>query len=241
MDKLLSLLKVLKNSNNITIKDLDKKSKKEIFQELYVLNRTLNLYNFEKNYYTSKGKVIAGIDEVGRGPIAGPVVAAVVILNNRIIPGIYDSKELTQKEREELCVRITKEALSYGIGIVSHREIDRINIRNATFLAMNRAFKSLTLRPDLVLIDGRDTPLSNIKQEGIIKGDSKTASIAAASIIAKVYRDRIMDEFHRMYPEYLFNENKGYPSKAHIEAIKKKGYAPIHRQTFKLKALEEEA
>lgn len=178
-------------------------------------------------------KLIAGIDEAGRGPGAGPVVAAAVILrndyNNEII---NDSKKLTEKRRNQAFKEINQEALAIGIGIVDSNEIDEVNILNATKLAMERAVLNLSLNPEHLLIDALNINL-NIKQTNIIKGDMKSISIAAASIIAKVTRDNLMIEYSKEYPNYLFEKHKGYLTKAHLELIKEYGPCPIHRKSFK--------
>lgn len=178
-------------------------------------------------------KLIAGIDEAGRGPGAGPVVAAAVILrndyNNEII---NDSKKLTEKRRNQAFKEINQEALAIGIGIVDSNEIDEVNILNATKLAMERAVLNLSLNPEHLLIDALNINL-NIKQTNIIKGDMKSISIAAASIIAKVTRDNLMIEYSKEYPNYLFEKHKGYLTKAHLDLIKEYGPCPIHRKSFK--------
>lgn len=179
--------------------------------------------------------MIAGVDEAGRGPLAGPVVAAAVILPEEcaLLSGLDDSKKLTQRNRERLFPLITEEAISVGVGVVTHRVIDEINILQATKKAMQKAVLKLTKRPEYLLIDG-NTPLDiTIHQKTIIKGDSKSASIASASIIAKVVRDRIMRGYDRVFPSYQFASHKGYPTKAHINAIKHFGICDIHRKTFK--------
>ncbi len=175
---------------------------------------------------------IAGVDEVGRGPLAGPVVAAAVIMNKNNIPRyINDSKQLSKKIRYELCEEI-KNNSTYSIAKASVEEIDKINILQASLLAMKRAILGLKKIPTTVLIDGKFLPKINFKMHSIIKGDSKSLSIAAASIIAKVHRDNIMKEFASKYPEYLWEKNSGYGTKEHLFAIKKHGITPIHRKTF---------
>jgi ribonuclease HII len=183
--------------------------------------------------------IIAGIDEAGRGPLAGPVVSAAVILPpDCSIPGINDSKKLSEKQRDSLYPQIIKSALAVSTGLASPEEIDRINILKAALLSMKRAVNNLsgshgTIIPEYLLIDGKFTIDMPIKQTAIIKGDSKSISIAAASIIAKVTRDAIMKELHKQYPEYNFKQHKGYPTKAHKEAIRKYGHSPVHRMSFK--------
>jgi ribonuclease HII len=184
----------------------------------------------------SLNKIEAGCDEAGRGCLAGPVVAAAVILpNNFTNPILNDSKKLTEKQREFLYPIIKKEALAYGVGIVSHIEIDEINILNASFLAMHRAIDQLKVKPELLIIDGnRFNPYKNIPHQCIIKGDAKFLSIAAASVLAKVERDKIMLDLHNTYPHYGWSRNKGYPTKQHRNGIFEYGETPFHRKTFKL-------
>ncbi|SHJ05264.1 RNase HII [Lutispora thermophila DSM 19022] len=178
-------------------------------------------------------RYIAGIDEAGRGPLAGPVVAAAVILDpNVIIPGINDSKKLSEARREYLYDEIFNKAVSVGIGIVDERIIDELNIKQATFMAMEIAVNKLSVKPDCLLIDAEKLINITIPQISIIKGDSLSVSIAAASIIAKVTRDRILKEYDKKYPEYGFGKHKGYGTKQHIEAIKSLGLLPIHRRSF---------
>lgn len=176
---------------------------------------------------------ICGIDEVGRGPLAGPVVAGAVILpKNCDILFINDSKKLTEKKREELYDVIMEKAVACGIGMVSPERIDEINILQATYEAMRLAIHNLSVRPTLLLNDAVTIPEVDIKQVPIIKGDAKSISIGAASIIAKVTRDRLMVQYAEIYPQYGFESNKGYGSKAHTEALKKYGPTPIHRRSF---------
>jgi len=187
---------------------------------------------FYEKQYASYGN-ICGVDEVGRGPLAGPVVAGAVILppDCRILY-INDSKKLSAKRREELYDEILDKAIAAEIGIVSWERIDEINILQATYEAMRQAISKLKVQPDCLLNDAVVIPNLTLLQVPIIKGDAKSASIAAASIIAKVYRDRLMDEYAEQYPEYGFDSNKGYGTAAHIEAIKKYGPCPIHRRSF---------
>lgn len=176
---------------------------------------------------------VAGVDEVGRGPLAGPVVAAAVVLDPSAIPeGLADSKELTAQRREELCVLILASALAVGVGSASATEIDRINIRQATLLSMRRAVGALPLSPDLVLVDGNDPPALACGCEAIIGGDGLIASIAAASIVAKVMRDRMMARLGLLYPSYGFASHAGYGTPAHRAAIKEHGPCPAHRYSF---------
>ena len=181
-------------------------------------------------------KVEAGCDEAGRGCLAGPVVAAAVILKNDAdYLELNDSKQLTEKKRMQLRELIMKEAMSYGIGIVSPQEIDEINILNASFLAMHRALDQLTLQPELLLIDGnRFNPYKKVKHVCIVGGDAKYQSIAAASILAKTTRDMLMVEYGEQYPVYNWKKNKGYPTREHKQAIADFGTTPLHRMTFNM-------
>ena len=190
-------------------------------------------YSFEKRIWKI-GKLPAGVDEAGRGPLAGPVVAAAVILPKECeINGLNDSKKLSTQKREFLFDQIIRLAVSIGVGIVEPGEIDRINILRAALLAMEGAVMKLNPKPDFLLIDGNIRTSLLIPQETVIGGDSTCNSIAAASIIAKVARDLIMDDYHNIHPEYNFKKHKGYPTKEHFEALKKFGPCPIHRRTFK--------
>ncbi len=189
---------------------------------------------FEKMYYRRGYHRIAGVDEVGRGPLAGPVVAAAVILPPKGIGfELFDSKQISSKKREELYPPILKEAVGVGIGIIGQEEIDRINIFQATLRAMVVAIVNLPLPPDFLLIDGTQGLNFSIPQKSIAKGDRLSNSIAAASIVAKVTRDRIMEEFHQQHPEYDFAKHKGYGTKEHRQAIKKFGICELHRKTFR--------
>lgn len=190
------------------------------------------MQEYEKKY-ADEFTCICGVDEAGRGPLAGPVVAGAVVLPRDCkILYLNDSKKLSAKRREELFDEIREKAVSYGIGMSSPERIDQINILQATYEAMTHAVQDLQVVPDLLLNDAVTIPQLPIRQLGIIKGDGKSVSIAAASIMAKVTRDRLMTEFAEMYPEYGFEGHKGYGSAAHIEAIKKYGPCPIHRRTF---------
>lgn len=183
-------------------------------------------------------EVICGVDEAGRGPLAGPVVAAAVILpKGHAIEGVNDSKKLTEKKREALYDIIIDQCVSFGIGEADENEIDEINILQATFLAMNRAVQNLTVKPEIALIDGNQSPHLNIAERMIVKGDAKSASIATASILAKVTRDRYMLEMAEKYPQYMFQKHKGYGTKLHYEMIEKYGICPIHRRSFLKKVL----
>lgn len=206
-------------------------AKKKIDAYEKELERTEKMKAYEKEY--AQYEYICGIDEVGRGPLAGPVVACAVILPKDCkILYLNDSKQLSEKKREELYDVILKEAVAVGIGWTSHERIDEINILQATYEAMREAIQNLEVKPDLLLNDAVTIPNVDIKQVPIIKGDAKSVSIAAASIVAKVTRDRLMVELDQEYPEYHFADNKGYGAQVHIEALKKYGPTPIHRKTF---------
>lgn len=193
--------------------------------------RLFNMTEFERKY--NEYSFICGIDEVGRGPLAGPIVAAAVILPKDCeILYLNDSKKLSEKKREELYDEICEKALSYGIGCVSHDRIDEINILNATKEAMKIAIDNLNHKPDLLLIDAVTLTNVSMKQVAIIKGDARSVSIAAASVLAKVTRDRMMEVYDEKYPEYGFASNKGYGSAEHINALKEFGPTEIHRRTF---------
>ena len=196
--------------------------------------------NFDISFLSEQVKLIAGIDEAGRGPLAGPVVAAAVIFDNEtVIEYVNDSKQVKEKKREELYDEIISKALCFGIGIVDHIEIDKINILQASLKAMKIAASQLNPLPDLMLIDGNKTFYSEIETKAIVKGDSKSFAIAAASILAKVTRDRIMIKAAEEYPHYHWDKNKGYPTKEHISCIHQHGITPLHRLTFLKKILPE--
>ena len=193
-----------------------------------------DLWLFEKKAFQKGFSKIAGIDEAGRGPLAGPVVSAAVIIPISLQnSGIYDSKKLTPKKRNTLYEKIYDLAVSVGIGIVDPFEIDRINILQAALLSMAMAVENLAPQPDCLLIDGIFPISSALPQEAIPKGDALSVSIAAASIVAKVTRDRLMERYHQDYPQFGFSKHKGYPTKAHKQAIRLFGCCPIHRKSFK--------
>ena len=193
----------------------------------------VNMWEIENSFYSEKIQVICGVDEAGRGPLAGPVCAAAVILPKGLeIPGLTDSKKLTDKKRRELFPVIQEQAIAYGIGFASEQEIDEINILQATFLAMQRALDQLNVKPDLALIDGNREKDFGLPVMTVIKGDSRSANIAAASILAKVSRDNYMDEIAKQYPEYGFEVHKGYGTKAHYDALRAHGHCPAHRLSF---------
>ena len=192
-----------------------------------------NMWQIEEELFERGIIAVCGVDEAGRGPLAGPVCVAAVILPPHLdIPGLDDSKKLTDKRRRELFPIIKEQALAYGIGLASHEEIDEINILQATFLAMERARAQLKIRPDIALIDGNREKDFGLPVQTVVKGDSRSANIAAASVLAKVTRDTIMEEMAAEYPQYGFEIHKGYGTKAHYEALRTYGHSPIHRMTF---------
>ncbi len=203
----------------------------EVYQKEQL--RLDTMLTFEKECYQKGYRIVAGIDEVGRGPLAGPVVTAAVILpENCKIEGVNDSKKLSAKKRQQLYHIICEKAISYSIGIVSSERIDEINILQATYEAMKEALEKLSVTPEFVLADAVHIPHITIPQRGIIGGDGKSISIAAASIVAKVTRDAMMEEFSKLYTQYGFERNKGYGSQEHMQAIKQYGICAIHRKTF---------
>ncbi len=175
---------------------------------------------------------MAGVDEAGRGPLAGPVVAAAVVLDGRSIPGLRDSKRLSPRQREEVAEAIRHRALSWAVGAASVQEIDWMNVLHAARLAMRRAVEALSVKPSLVLVDGRCGLAVPVPQRAVVRGDATVACIAAASVLAKVERDRIMGELDRAYPGYGFADHKGYPCPAHLEALRRLGPSPVHRRSF---------
>ena len=192
-----------------------------------------NMWQIEESYFYKGVKLIAGVDEAGRGPLAGPVCAAAVILPASIeIPGLNDSKKLSDKQRRALYPIIKEKAIAYGIAFASETEIDEINILQATYKAMQRAVEQLQVKPELLLIDGNRKPEFDVPAETVVHGDSLSASIAAASVLAKVTRDDYMLEQAEKYPEYGFEVHKGYGTKAHYAALEAHGHCPIHRMTF---------
>ena len=194
---------------------------------------TGNMWEIENSFFQQGYKIICGVDQAGRGPLAGPVCAAAVILPENIeIPELTDSKKLTDKKRRELFPVIKEQAIAYGIGLASEKEVDEINILQATFLAMRRALEQLDVKPDLALIDGNRETDFGIPVRTVVKGDSLSANIAAASILAKVTRDDIMMEYADTYPQYGFEIHKGYGTKAHYAALTEHGICDIHRMTF---------
>ncbi len=211
------------------------KEERRIIEE----ERLEKMKSFEREILGDDVKLYAGIDEVGRGPLAGPVVAAAVILPEDFdVPGINDSKKLSEKRREELFEIIKERAVSYSFGVVDNRIIDEINILQATKVAMKKAVEGLEIKPYHLLIDAVKLEDVEIPQTAIIKGDEKCLAVAAASIMAKVSRDHMMEEYSEIYPGYAFEKNKGYGTKAHYEGIEQNGISPIHRKTFLKKLFE---
>jgi len=189
---------------------------------------------FEEAAYDRGHRTVAGLDEAGRGPLAGPVVAAAVVLpRGCVLPGLRDSKKLTPSQRDRFLVKIKRSALAIGIGVIDHSVIDQINILEATRRAMQQAVDSLPFQPEFLLIDALHLKSCNVPQLPIIHGDDLSLSIAAASVVAKVTRDRIMLDFDRVYPQYNFKSHKGYGTKTHLEAIRKYGPCVIHRMSFR--------
>ena len=193
----------------------------------------VNLWEIEDEFYAKGVSVICGVDEAGRGPLAGPVCAAAVILPPHLeIPRLNDSKKLTDKRRRELMPVIKEQALAYGIAFATEQEIDELNILQATFLAMERAIRQLNINPDLALIDGNREKDFGLPVQTVIKGDSRSANIAAASVLAKVTRDDLMLEMAEKYPQYEFEVHKGYGTRKHYDALREFGPSPIHRMSF---------
>jgi ribonuclease HII len=228
-----------KNFIDILIKDerkgvqqLVSRWKKQQQQENLIREKFIEMSKYERNLRQQGYQYIAGIDEVGRGPLAGPVVAAAVILpENFYLPGLDDSKKLTEQKREQFYEQIINRAIAYHVGIIDADEIDRINIYEATKKAMLSSIAGLQIKPDYLLIDAMKL-VTPYPYEAIIKGDAKSISIAAASVVAKVTRDRMMKELSEQYPQYGFDSNMGYGTKAHLEAIEKNGVTPYHRKSF---------
>ena len=233
IDKYLEYMDILKDDERKSVQNIAIKMGKKL-DNIRKEEERLELINtYENEGYTKGYLYIGGIDEAGRGPLSGPVVASVVVFKpNTKIEGINDSKKLSEAKREELFDRIKEEALDYGIGIVNNEDIDKYNILNATYMAMKKALNCLKNTPDYLLIDAATIPGIDIHQKPIIKGDSKSISIAAASILAKVTRDNIMYQYDEIFPEYGFKSHKGYGTKEHYEAIEKYGITRIHRKSF---------
>ncbi len=196
-------------------------------------------YEYENKAHSEGFVTVCGVDEAGRGPLAGPVYAAAVILPDGLENmGINDSKKMSEKKREQLFDVIIENATAYGIGFATEKEIDEINILNATFLAMKRAVEAMGVKPDLVLVDGNRKPGTGYEEMTLVKGDAKSISISAASILAKVSRDRYMKDLAQRHPEYKFEQHKGYGTKLHYEMIEQYGILPDHRRSFLKKILE---
>lgn len=190
-------------------------------------------YELENLLHEKGYAAVCGVDEAGRGPLAGPVFAAAVILPDGLEDlGINDSKKISEKKREKLFDLICENAIAWSVASADEKEIDELNILNATFLAMRRAVENLPVQPDYVLIDGNRCPKTGLPEEAVVKGDAKSISIAAASILAKVSRDRYLAELDKQYPEYKFLQHKGYPTALHYEMIRTHGISPVHRKTF---------
>jgi ribonuclease HII len=229
-EKIKAVLLKDKRSGVIKIaEDIDKK----IQNHNKEIERLNNMMLYEEALYNEDYNYIAGVDEAGRGPLAGPVASAAVILPRGLyIEGLNDSKKVSVKRREELFDIIIDKAIAYNISLISNEVIDSINILNATKLSMKNSVEGLKIKPDFVLVDAVTIPAISQKQKGIIKGDAKSVSIAAASILAKVTRDRLMQEYHKKYPEYNFSAHKGYGTSEHVAAIKAHGICDIHRKSF---------
>jgi ribonuclease HII len=207
-------------------------------RKMSLRRRTLKLLRFDRKFRDGRGIHICGLDEAGRGPLAGPVVAAAVIFSDDVyIEGVYDSKMLSPHTRASLYEKITSEALTFSIGIVDSRTIDKLNIYNASILAMDMAISKLKMEPGLILADGNFYKRGREMVEDVVNGDKHSFAIAAASIIAKVTRDRLMSRYEMEFPNFTFSRHKGYATKGHIEEIDLYGYTPIHRRSFHAKAL----
>lgn len=238
--QLVNFIDRYKNDSRNNVLALVEKTIKKHELLLEEKNRTETMYMFEDKYISYGNSYICGIDEVGRGPLAGPVVAAAVILpSDERILYLNDSKQLSKKKREELFDIIIEKAVAYGIGIVSETVIDEINILQSTYKAMQIAINNLSVKPDILLNDAVKIPDIDIKQVPIIKGDTLSASIAAASIVAKVTRDRMMEQYDEIYPGYDFGKSAGYGTPNHIKKLKADGPCHIHRRTFIKKILNQ--
>lgn len=231
-----SFIATLRNDNRVSVKKLGDKLEKRIEKRKQEITRVKSMYDFDKRF--SSFSYLAGVDEVGRGPLAGPIVAASVILNldykneKDIIIGIKDSKKLSQKLREELSEIIKDKAIAYNIAVLDNKEIDKKGIGFCNNEVLKQASLNLKTQPNIILSDGYAVKGMDIDNEFVIKGDAKSASIACASIIAKVYRDKLMYQYADIYPKYGFESNVGYGTQEHIEALKKFGPTPIHRKSF---------
>lgn len=230
-EALIALCSNLRTDPRKSVQLLAEKAMKRLEKEKKELERVQGMIDFEREIAGST--IYCGIDEAGRGPLAGPVVAAAVIMpRDGKIPYVNDSKQVSEKKREQLYEQILKEAVSYGVGIVDAKRIDEINILQATYEAMREAISKLSVKPDILLNDAVTIPGVSIRQVPIIKGDAKSISIGAASIVAKVTRDRLMVEYDKILPQYGFASNKGYGSAEHIRALQEAGPSPIHRVSF---------
>lgn len=234
----LTPIKNIPNYQFLSLEDIlsilkkDYKKNKKLCELIEMHLASIDNMRYERKLKALGYKYIAGVDEVGRGPLCGPVVTCACILpDNYSLPGLTDSKKLSEKKREELYEILIKDCI-YSIGIKDEKRIDEINIREATIEAMYEAINNLSVKPDYVLIDAMDLPKLDMEYNAMIKGDFKSASISAASIIAKVTRDRMMIELDKKYPEYGYAKHKGYPTKDHIEAVKKYGVKDFYRMTF---------
>ncbi len=231
IDSLPAFIEKFKDDERTGVQNLIKKANKQLEEFRKEKDRMYEMFSYERKY--SEYTYICGVDEVGCGPLAGPVVAAAVILPKDCdILYLNDSKKLTENKREEIFDIIMEKAISVGIGFASPERIDEINIRQADFEAMRRALSQLSVDPDFIMVDGYPIGGIDKKQISIVKGDAKSASIAAASIVAKVTRDRLMVQYDGVFPQYGFASNKGYGSAEHIQAIKEYGATPIHRKSF---------
>ncbi|MBM7571804.1 ribonuclease HII [Aquibacillus albus] len=223
----------LKQDKRVGIQRLLKKYERKLEREQMQRQHFEQMMTFENFQYDLGKQMVAGLDEVGRGPLAGPVVAAAVVLPaDFYLGGLNDSKQLSKQTREAYFEEITQRAITYGVGVIHNQEIDRMNIYEATKKAMKKAIQLLSPIPDHVLIDAMKLDDLPCTSESITKGDQKSVSIAAASIIAKVTRDRMMEELHQTYPHYNFASNVGYGTKEHLEAVERHGICPYHRQSF---------
>jgi len=227
------MLSYLKNDTRQGVKNIIKKQEKKLANEKLIKLEFEKHKEFDFNYKSSGNKLIAGIDEAGRGPLAGPVVAASVILPDDFkLYGLTDSKQISKKNREIYYDYITEQAVSYSVEVIDVQTIDRINIFEATLLAMKNSYRNLHIKPDFLLVDAVELKVNDIPYDSIIKGDAKSLSIAAASILAKVSRDKIMMDYDHIYPAYKFSDHMGYGTKDHLQALKTNGISPIHRKSF---------
>lgn len=229
-----ALLEQLARDERRSVQNLAQRQQRRLEKIQQERERIAAMWQYEQQAKANGYQWIAGTDEVGRGPLAGPVVAAAVILpEDANLPEIKDSKKLTEKQREHLNVLIQQQAIAWNVAEVSETVIDEINILEASRLAMQQAVAGLSQPADFVLVDGLPNPQIKLPSEAIVKGDNKSISIAAAAIIAKVYRDHLMDKYDKQYPGYEFAANKGYPTEAHLRAVEEQGPCPIHRMTFR--------